>query len=299
MPSLFLKPVDPHSFFEKQASIAKMPDDDTKWPAHVLSNLHQQLPFLSQYDVDLDMQRIEPEAGFAFGHALLMAKNDPSAATTSKNPQNMVRIPIIVADRMLQPFHTFELGGNVYPLTAERIEASLLNPAMFQGPADQPQRQKSLIDQMYPPYQQRQGFGRVVGDGASSMGINKLSSVPPVQFERGISKLAVSPMRFDMGSRLPASVVLKDSKIKLSSGVNPQSLSFFQIQGTKYVVGIPNSVASKLEKETDQTKIRRILAPLMKEEVSAARSGRASPGMFLLFSRNSDGTYRHAPPPSV
>jgi hypothetical protein len=361
MPSLFLKPVDPHSFFEKQASIAKMPDDDTKWPAHVLSNLHQQLPFLSQYDVDLDMQRIEPEAGFAFGHALLMAKNDPSAATTSKNPQNMVRIPIIVADRMLQPFHTFELGGNVYPLTAERIEASLLNPAMFQGPADQPQRQKSLIDQMYPPYQQRQGFGRVVGDGASSMGINKLSSANLVnkiggmglspeqmanassldsapedirrrysslakrnprvgyvshqgalykvsdypsptqsaQFEQGLAKLAVSPMRFDMGSRLPASVVLKDSKIKLSSGVNPQSLSFFQIQGTKYVVGIPSSVASKLEKEADQTKIRRILAPLMKEEVSAARSGRASPGMFLLFSRNSDGTYRHAPPPSV
>lgn len=191
MPQLFLPPVDPHSFFEKQASIAKMPDDDTKWPAHVLSNLHRQLPFLSQYDVDIDMQRIEPEAGFAFGHALLMSKNDPSAATSSKNPQNMVRIPIIVADRLLQPFHTFELGGNVYPLTAERIEASLLNPAMFQGPADQPQRQKSLIDQMYPPYQQRQGFGRVVGDGASSMGINKLSSAPTE--EQAFNALSMSP----------------------------------------------------------------------------------------------------------
>jgi hypothetical protein len=191
--SLFLKPVDPHSFFEKQASIAKMPDDDTKWPAQVLSSLHQQLPFLSQYEIDLDMQRIEPEAGFAFGHALLMAKNDPTAATASKNPQNMVRIPIIVADRLLQPFHTFELSGNVYPLTAERIESALLNPSMFQGPADQPQRQKSLIDQMYPPYQQRQGFGRVVGDGASSMGINKLSSAPEVEsqsaFEMPVERL--------------------------------------------------------------------------------------------------------------
>jgi hypothetical protein len=194
MPQLFLPPVDPHSFFEKQASIAKMPDDDTKWPAHVLSNLHRQLPFLSQYDVDIDMQRVEPEAGFAFGHALLMSRNDPSAATSSKNPQNMVRIPIIVADRLLQPFHTFELGGNVYPLTAERIEASLLNPAMFQGPADQPQRQKSLIDQMYPPYQQRQGFGRVVGDGASSMGINKLSSAPDETATR-LDALSMDPKK--------------------------------------------------------------------------------------------------------
>jgi hypothetical protein len=196
MTSLFLKPVDPHSFFEKMASIAKMPDDDTKWPAHVLSNLHQQLPFLSQYEIDLNMQRVEPEAGFAFGHALLMARNDPAAATASKNPQNMVRIPIIVADRLLQPFHTFELGGNVYPLTAERIESALLNPAMFQGPADQPERQKSLIDQMYPPYQQRQGFGRVVGDGASSAGINKISSARTGQrkFASGFDSMSTADL---------------------------------------------------------------------------------------------------------
>lgn len=178
MTPLFLPEVDPHAFFEKQASIAKMPDDDTKWPAHVLSNLHQQLPFLSQYEVDLSLQRVEPEAGFAFGHALLMAKNDPAAATESKNPQNMIKIPVIIADRQLQPFHTFELGGNVYPLTSERVEAALLNPAVFEGPARQPHRQKSLIDQMYPPYQQRQGFGRTVGAGTSSMGVTKLSSAP-------------------------------------------------------------------------------------------------------------------------
>lgn len=298
MTSLFLKPVDPHAFFEKQASIAKMPDDDAKWPAHVLSNLHLQLPFLSQYEIDLDMQRIEPEAGFAFGHALVMAKNDPAAATASKNPQNMVRIPIIVADRQLQPFHTFELGGNVYPLTAERIEASLLNPAMFQGPADQPQRQKSLIDQMYPPYQQRQGFGRVVGDGASSMGINKLSSTLS-DFGSGVAKLASMRMTFDSGSKVPPSVVLKNSNIRLASGVNPQSLSFYQITGTKFVVGIPSSVATKLEKEQDQGKIRKILAPLMREEIQAARSGRGAQGMFLLFSKQMDGSYLHAPPPSV
>ena len=415
MAQLFLPPVDPHSFFEKQASIAKMPDDDTKWPAHVLSNLHRQLPFLSQYDVDIDMQRVEPEAGFAFGHALLMSKNDPSAATSSKNPQNMVRIPIIVADRLLQPFHTFELGGNVYPLTAERIEASLLNPAMFQGPADQPQRQKSLIDQMYPPYQQRQGFGRVVGDGASSMGINKLSSAPegmgspmdalsmdpkrlerlaklrkteakdrfstqqgffertkdnvkglaiPVGAgltlgafrggraahaagksigegitqgmkssgktsavisaanmavkERGLSKRqkdretfglprAGSPedelsekgaaveMTFGPGNRVPASVVLSGQKIKAASGVNPSAMVFYSIAGTPYVVGVPESISRRLEKEKDQKALRKIVAPLMKTEADAHVAGRPTPGMFLLFYRDGNSYKRVAP----
>jgi len=401
MTSLFLKPVNPHAFFEKQASIAAMPDDDAKWPAHVLSNLHLQLPFLSQYEIDLHMQRVEPEAGFAFGHALVMAKNDPAAATASKNPQNIVRIPIIVADRQLQPFHTFELGGNVYPLTAERVQASLLNPAMFQGPADQPQRQKSLIDQMYPPYQQRQGFGRVVGDGASSMGINKLSSaelrttdafqMTPLQLENlanlrkaeakdrfltqqglvartkdslksimlpmgvglslggyrgaksareagsslvegalkgakgsatissGVSavniglkeyglmsrqrererlglprvgtreegveefKGAAAQLAFGSANRVPASVVLKGSKFKVAAGVAPMDLQYYEISGTPYTVGVPKSVAANLEKEKDQTALRKILGPLMKAEVDAHRSGRPIQGMFLLF----------------
>jgi hypothetical protein len=295
---LFLQPIDPHSFFEKQASIAKMPDDDTKWPAQVLSSLHQQLPFLSQYEIDLDMQRIEPEAGFAFGHALLMAKNDPMAATASKNPQNMVRIPIIVADRLLQPFHTFELSGNVYPLTAERIESALLNPAMFQGPADQPQRQKSLIDQMYPPYQQRQGFGRVVGDGASSMGINKLSSAGPTQYDRAVAKLAGMPLTFSSASKIPASVVLKGNNIKLPSGASPQSMSFY-LMGNKYVMGVPTSVVSKLEAAKDRAQVSRILAPLMKEELSAGRSGRGAQGMLLLFVKKADGSYAHVPPPAL
>jgi len=173
---LFLPDVDPHAFFEKEASVAKMPDDDQKWPSHILSELYKQLPFLSKYDVDIAMQRVEPEAGFAFGHATILSKNDPRAATESKNTENIIRIPLIVADRLLQPFHTFEIGGQIHPVTAERIDAAMMNPALFDGPANQPKTQKSMVDQLYPPYQQRQGFGRVIG-GAAAAGI-KTGSAP-------------------------------------------------------------------------------------------------------------------------
>lgn len=288
---LFRPPVDPHSFFEKQASIAKMPDDDMKWPAHVLSNLHQQLPFLSQYEVDLDLQRVEPEAGFAFGHAMLMARNDPSAATSAKNPQNMVRIPIIVADRLLQPFHTFELGGNVYPLTSDRIEEALINPAIFQGPANPRRSEKSLVDQMQPPYQQRQGFGRTVEDAGA-----KTASAPLTQFSRAITKMAAVSLKFDGSAKIPASVVLKDAKVHLAGGTNPASLSFFQVPGTSYVVAVPPTVGARLEKMKDQAEMRKALVPLMREEMAGSRSG-SSKGMFLLFSRGADGKYVHITPP--
>jgi hypothetical protein len=174
---LFLPDVDPHAFFEKEASIAKMPDDEKNWPAQILSTLHEQLPFLSDYSVNIMVQRMEPEAGFAFGYALILSKSDPTVSTESKNVQNGVRIPLIVADRQLQPFHTFEVNGQVFPLTQERVQAALMNPAMFDGPAKKPNTQKSLVDQLYPPYQQRQGFG-LTNTGTNVGGISKVSAAP-------------------------------------------------------------------------------------------------------------------------
>lgn len=185
--ALFLPEVDPHSFFEKEASISKMPDDEKNWPAHILSMLHEQLPFLSNFSVNIMIQRMEPEAGFAFGYAIVLGKSDPRVSTESKNVENAIRIPIIVADRQLQPFHTFELNSQVMPLTPERVEAAMMNPAMFDGPATRPETQKSLVDQLYPPYQQRQGFG-LTNTGTNAGGISKVSSAPddmtPAQLRR-------------------------------------------------------------------------------------------------------------------
>jgi len=169
--SLFVKQTDPHDLFEKSASISRMPDDDRMWPQTVLSNMFKQLPFITNYDVSINLDRIEPEAGFAFGNALIRSKKQPIAGGTGSQ---MVKIPIIVSDRQLQPFHVMLTSEGAMPLTAERLEMSMSDPTMFAGPASQPKMQKSLVDQLYPPYQQRQGFGRVVGAG--SQGINKLAA---------------------------------------------------------------------------------------------------------------------------
>jgi hypothetical protein len=176
---LFLPRVDPHSFFEKEASISKMPDDEKNWPAHILSVLHEQLPFLSNFSVNIMIQRMEPEAGFAFGYAMILGKSDPRVAAESKNPENSIRIPLIVADRQLQPFHTFELKGQVMPLTSDRVEAAMMNPVIFDGPATRPRAQKSLVDQLYPPFQQRGGFG-MTNTGTNQGGISKVSSAPNI-----------------------------------------------------------------------------------------------------------------------
>lgn len=169
--SLFVKQQDPHELFEKSASISRMPDDDRMWPQTVLSNIFKQLPFVTNYDVSINLDRIEAEAGFGFGNALIRSKKAPIAGGSGSQ---MVKIPIIISDRQLQPFHVMLTSTGPMPLTAERMEMTMSDPTMFAGPASQPKMQKSLVDELYPPYQQRQGFGRVVGAGAQ--GINKLAS---------------------------------------------------------------------------------------------------------------------------
>ena len=166
--SLFIKKLDPNDLFEKEASIARMPDDDRKWPETVLSELHKQLPFLSGMDIALNFTRIQPQAGYGFGYALVRGQVN-AAALQPKDENQMVKIPIVVADRHLEPFHVFNFEGRTFPLTQSRFEEALENPRMFAGPATTPKTQKSLIDQLYPPYQQRQGFGRT-GEGAGMLG---------------------------------------------------------------------------------------------------------------------------------
>ena len=406
--NLFLPEVDPHAFFEKEASIGKVPDDEKNWPSYILSMLHEQLPFLSNFSVNIMIQRMEPEAGFAFGYALILGKSDPRVSTESKNVENGIKIPIIVADRQLQPFHTFEINGKVMPLTPERVEAAMMNPTMFDGPATRPATQKSLVDQLYPPYQQRQGFG-LTNTGTNMGGISKVSSVSnadmtPAQLRRlatlkatakedaairgmskaergeqalrqsvvptiagsaigavkgaikhksgggwrgrlgsamvgagsgaatgaGISALnqayqgyartsrerdrqrmgikissvdsahvkeALARLDFSPNRRIPSSMVMEGSKVRVAPGVTPMSIHFFPIMGTMFVVGVDAKLAKKLGKMKDQNEIRRALMGPMKSEIRAARSKRPSPGMFMLFVKGKNGYVYQTPSP--
>lgn len=509
---LFLPAIDPHSFFEKEASISKMPDDEKNWPAHILSMLHEQLPFLSNFSVNIMIQRMEPEAGFAFGYAIVLGKSDPRVSTESKNVENSIRIPIIVADRQLQPFHTFEINNQVMPLTPDRVEAAMMNPAMFDGPATRPATQKSLVDQLYPPYQQRQGFG-LTNTGTNAGGISKVSAAPsedmtPAQLRRlatlkatakqdaaarsmtksealegslrraalptaigslagavkggvsgfrgssgdikarllqtaggagigavrgggfvgGVSaanealqrsarvkrdldrqkmgikvssaetvkeanvpapdaidrlsgagsgsasgsilgalggsligglatkslsgartgaiigggaggaiglaggaigaksrshranqlanrlkerrglptkvasasghvKEALARLDFNPSRRIPSSMVMKGSKVRVMPGVTPMSIHFFPIMGTKFVVGVDAKLAKKLGKMKDQNEIKRAIIGPMKAEIRAARAKRPSPGMFMLFVKGKKGYSYQTPSP--
>lgn len=169
------------AFFDSgmAASLGKVPDDAEKWPAHALSRAHKEMPYLSEFDVSIVMERTDPEAGYGMGYLMVRnrsAQNKPQAEIV--RPQNYVRVPVIIKEHELLPFKVFELGGRIYPLNKARIRRALVNTAIFDGVGTAPKHSKNLTFDARPPYQQRQGFGKIYDATAGQAGLGKISSAP-------------------------------------------------------------------------------------------------------------------------
>lgn len=169
------------AFFDSgmASSLGKVPDDAEKWPAHALSRAHKEMPYLSEFDVSVVMERTDPEAGYGMGYLMIRnrsAQNKPQSEIA--RPQNYVRVPVIIKERDLLPFKVFELGGRIYPLNKARIRRALVNTSIFDGVGSAPRHSKNLTFDHRPPYQQRQGFGKIYDATAGQAGLGKISSAP-------------------------------------------------------------------------------------------------------------------------
>jgi len=161
---------------KEAAALSRVPDDEKKWPAHVFSELCKEFPFMTQYDLEVVLDRLDPEAGAALGYVQVLNKTMSRPQDAATQAGNVLRVPIIIQDRRLQKFYIFEAGGQTYPLTEDRIQQAMLNPLVFDTDASRVPPSPGLLDQLYPPYQQRNGFGRVTEPAA--LGLSKLSSAP-------------------------------------------------------------------------------------------------------------------------
>jgi DNA-binding ferritin-like protein len=186
---LFLRERVPSDLFTEKvaAALSRVPDDEKKWPAHVFSELCKEFPYMTQYDIEIVIDRMDPEAGAALGYAQVQNKTQSRPQEAAMAAGNVIRVPIIIKDRRLQKFYIFEAGGQTYPMGESRIQQAMLNPLVFDTDAARVPQSPGLLDQIYPPGQQRTGFGRV--SDPVSMGLTKLNSVGL----RGFLKLARTP----------------------------------------------------------------------------------------------------------
>jgi hypothetical protein len=171
--SLFFEPV---VHFEKTGGTeTMMTEDPNGWPGEIIQELFRQVPYISDFEPQVILDKTEGERGYAFGHIEVSNKTEiqhgaPGDAMSAAGIKS-ARIPIVIKDRKLQPLDLLVTDGSeVLPLTESRLRQAIFRPQAFditgRGPGDM-----SMIGQLYPPYRQNYGFG---GGGASmSVGMGK------------------------------------------------------------------------------------------------------------------------------
>lgn len=144
------------SFSKEAAFASRLSENAENWPQELTSELFKQLPYLSDYDVNVNLAKVEPQRGFGFGYADISNKTERPEIEHTEVGLPHVRIPLVVQERAVKPFSIFLDGEKVMPLTEERIREILFNPGTFDLSTSQPM-DPSLVEPLMPP--QRSGMG--------------------------------------------------------------------------------------------------------------------------------------------
>lgn len=118
--------------FHKEAGfVARLSDSPENWPVEVESELFKQLPFLTDYDVTVNLEKVDAQRGYAFGYADLANQTERPEVEHEEAGLPHIRIPLVIIDRAVKPFTVFLDGERTLPLTEDRIREILFNPTTF------------------------------------------------------------------------------------------------------------------------------------------------------------------------
>lgn len=151
----------------------RLTDDAEKWPVQVASMLHKSLPFLSNYAVHIELDKVDNERGYAYGTAKVSNRYE----LESKDKREVV-IPIIVKDRMLKPFDIFIVEEKTKPLTQEALNSFLFRTSTVEMTNRKP-TDKDTSMQWSAPTDRFSAYGNMRGrsSGAGGSSVFKMASM--------------------------------------------------------------------------------------------------------------------------
>jgi len=160
---LFVQPTIDFPPLEKRAASVDLPEDPNKWPFELLQELYKQVSYVSDFEPHVQMDKVDAERGYGFGHVVVSNRTQMQAGVTPEEQQaagvRVAKIPIIIKEGKLLPFDLVVTDTNtVQPLTESRLRQSLFRPQMFDVSARTP-GDPSLVEQLYPPNRDSSSFG--------------------------------------------------------------------------------------------------------------------------------------------
>jgi len=172
---------------EKTAgSTTRMSDNSALWPQEILGEAYKRLPFLGNFEVNVELDKIDEERGYGFGSLEVRTVTDLPAEDRRKKLR-MIHIPILIKEQILQPLDVFVHGKRYGHLTEARLRAVLFRPDAFDSSQDVPPDMPFGQDLMPPAQGMHYGAGIKMGAAiGATAALNKgganpgnLTSTPP------------------------------------------------------------------------------------------------------------------------
>lgn len=192
--------------FRKEAGyVHRLGESPEGWEQEIGSELHKRLPFLSDYEVNVTIEKSDPGRGFAFGYADVTNATERPEVEHEEAGIPHIRIPIVAEERQVRPFSVFLDGESVLPLSEDRMREVLFNPTTFDLSTSVP-RDPSLVEPLMPP--QRSGIGL---GGEYKMAMALSSPAPAEPGDYWLEKFKGTPL-FDKAVSLRKKELLIDSE---------------------------------------------------------------------------------------
>jgi hypothetical protein len=131
-------------------TLSRMGDNVDLWPQEIMQEAYKQVPCLSDFDVNVTLDKVDEERGFAFGSLDIRPKTDMTQEEQEVSPIKKIHIPVLIKEQMLCPLDVFVHGKKYEYLTEGRLRAALFRPDVMDAPRERPP-DPGLINQLQPP----------------------------------------------------------------------------------------------------------------------------------------------------
>jgi hypothetical protein len=177
----------PLTFEKVSGAMVRLSDDAQKWEQEITQEAYRQLPYLSDFEVNVVLDRVDEERGYAFGSIELLPKSQMTFEERQDRPLDRVHLPLVVREQMMAPLDVFIHDKQYHPLTEARLRAAMFRPDTFDASRTRPP-EPSIHYDLQPPL----GDGRIGGGGVklSSAQEKQGSYVPVAALKQGIQQAA-------------------------------------------------------------------------------------------------------------
>lgn len=148
---------------EKTAGmLTRLSDNTDNWPQEIVQEAYKRLPFLSDYEIYVILDKINEERGYAFGSVEIRPKSDMTAEESLETGMPKAHIPVVVKEQMLSPLDVFLKGKAYHYLTEARLREALFRPSTFDVFRRRPP-ESALVNDLQPPMHDLAGGGVKIG----------------------------------------------------------------------------------------------------------------------------------------